>query len=163
MRLYLLRHGIAIDREDPDCPPDPERQLTERGVLRTRAAVAGLKRLGVAPDVILSSPWRRARQTADIAAGILEGGAEVREADGMLPHDDPVLFFSRLPDLGAGAVLCAGHNPHLNGLLAAATGQPGSFTWLKKAGCACLQIRDGWGTLEWLMTSKALRRIGDAE
>jgi hypothetical protein len=38
MRLYLMRHGIAIDREDPDCPPDPERYLTPKGIQRTRAA-----------------------------------------------------------------------------------------------------------------------------
>jgi phosphohistidine phosphatase SixA len=28
MHLYLIRHGIAIDREDPNCPPDTERPLT---------------------------------------------------------------------------------------------------------------------------------------
>jgi len=36
MLLYIVRHGIAIDREDPKCPSDPERYLTPEGHTRTR-------------------------------------------------------------------------------------------------------------------------------
>ena len=59
MRIVLLRHGIAIDRDHPDCPPDPERFLTSEGQQRTRRAVKGLRRLDVRPDLVLSSPWTR--------------------------------------------------------------------------------------------------------
>lgn len=162
MLLYLLRHGIAIDRGDPQCPRDPDRELTERGAARTRAAVRGLRRLGVAPDLIVTSPYVRARETADIAAGVLDCAAPVRVVDGLLPHESPLDFHATLPELDAGRVLCAGHNPNLNELLAAATGQPSPFTWIKKAGCACVEIDGGRGTLKWLYEPKTLRRLGGA-
>jgi len=67
MRIIFLRHGIAIDREHPDCPDDPDRYLTADGISRTRKAIKGLKRLGIQPRHVLSSPWRRARETAELA------------------------------------------------------------------------------------------------
>src|SRR5260370_10145207 len=66
MRLYLMRHGIAIDREDPDCPAEPERYLTPKGIQRTRAAARGLRAMRVKPTTLLSSPYVRAVQTAQI-------------------------------------------------------------------------------------------------
>jgi phosphohistidine phosphatase SixA len=41
MILYLVRHGIAIDREDPDCPPETERYLTRDGIKKTREVAKG--------------------------------------------------------------------------------------------------------------------------
>jgi len=71
MRLYLMRHGIAIDREDPDCPPDPERYLTPKGIQRTRAAARGLRALRVKPAALLTSPYVRAVQTGEIICEVL--------------------------------------------------------------------------------------------
>src|SRR5581483_8354066 len=71
MRLYLMRHGIAIDREDPDCPPDPERFLTPKGIQRTRAAARGLRALRVKPAALLTSPYVRAVQTGEIVCEVL--------------------------------------------------------------------------------------------
>ncbi len=58
MILYLVRHGIAIDREDPKCPPDTERPLTPRGMKRSHAAALGLLAMKIKPDVT-TSPWLR--------------------------------------------------------------------------------------------------------
>src|ERR1700733_5168555 len=66
MQLYLIRHGIAVDREDPNCPPDTERPLTPKGRKRSHAAALGLRALDVKPDAVLTSPWLRAAQTAEI-------------------------------------------------------------------------------------------------
>ena len=68
MRLYLMRHGIAIDREDPDCPEETQRYLTAKGTQRTRSAAHGLADLGVKPAGLLTSPYIRAVQTAEIVA-----------------------------------------------------------------------------------------------
>ncbi len=51
MQLYIVRHGIAIDREDPKCPPDPERYLTEEGVEKTKQVAKGVAALGVTADL----------------------------------------------------------------------------------------------------------------
>jgi len=62
MILYLVRHGIAVDREDPQAPSEPERPLTAKGVQKTRAAALGLQSLHVKPDVLITSPYVRAAQ-----------------------------------------------------------------------------------------------------
>src|SRR6202140_5468933 len=71
MRLYLVRHGVAVDREDPDSPPDTERPLTPKGVKKSHAAAVGLRALGVKPDAVLTSPWLRAVQTAEIFCEVI--------------------------------------------------------------------------------------------
>jgi phosphohistidine phosphatase SixA len=38
MLLYLMRHGVATRREDPACPPDPERALTKKDINRISTA-----------------------------------------------------------------------------------------------------------------------------
>ena len=68
MEIYVVRHGIAIDREDPKCPPDPERYLTEEGIEKTKRVAAAVAALSSTPDVLLSSPYVRATQTAEIFA-----------------------------------------------------------------------------------------------
>ena len=72
MRLYLMRHGIAIDREDPDCPTEEERYLTSKGIDRTRSAAHGLAELKVKPAVLLTSPLVRAVQTGEIVCEVLD-------------------------------------------------------------------------------------------
>jgi len=66
MQLYIVRHGIAIDREDPKSPSDPERFLTAEGLKKTRDVARGFASLKISPDVFLSSPYVRAMQTAEI-------------------------------------------------------------------------------------------------
>ena len=87
MLLYLMRHGVAQDRANPDSPPDPDRQLTRKGVERTRAAARGLRVIGVDPGAILSSPHLRALATAQLVAAEL-GGIGRRRRFG--PDDGPV-------------------------------------------------------------------------
>ena len=53
MQLYIVRHGIAIDREDPKCPPEAERYLTEEGIERTRQVAKGIAALGAHADLLI--------------------------------------------------------------------------------------------------------------
>ena len=72
MELYIVRHGIAIDREDPKSPPDPDRYLTEEGIEKTKQVAKGVAALGIEPDLLISSPYVRAMQTAEIFATAFE-------------------------------------------------------------------------------------------
>jgi len=67
MQLYIVRHGIAIDREDPKCPSTGT-LLTEEGVEKTRQVAKGVAALGATADLLLSSPYVRAMQTAELFA-----------------------------------------------------------------------------------------------
>ena len=81
MHLLIVRHAIAVPHGTPEVPED-ERPLTPRGEKRFRAAAQGLARICNRPDVLLSSPLVRARQTADIAAEAW-GDVEVREENAL--------------------------------------------------------------------------------
>src|SRR5579862_2848801 len=70
MRLYLLRHGSA---EEPHAGrPDRERRLTPEGIAEVEAEARSLRRLRLGLDRILSSPYPRAFQTAEIVARALD-------------------------------------------------------------------------------------------
>ena len=163
MRLVVVRHGVAIDRMDPACPPDPERFLTEEGIARTREAASGLKALGVAPDLLLTSPYVRAVQTAEIVAEALGvPKAEIRRTEALLPASAPDRLFRELAAAGAGEAICFGHAPSVDLLLARALGVRLPFTALKKAGAACVELdalSPPKGRLLWLATPKALRKL----
>src|ERR1700745_100741 len=97
MQLYVVRHGIAIDREDPKCPPDPQRYLTEEGVEKTKQVAKGVAALGVAGDLCLTSAYVRAGQTAEIFASALDYAKQkIRCTDFLLPGAEPSQLFREL-------------------------------------------------------------------
>src|SRR5437870_13101791 len=99
MQLYIVRHGIAIDREDPKCPPDPERHLSEEGVEKTKAVAKGLASLRVAPGLFVPSPYTRAVQTAEIFGDALDYSKQkIRRSELLLPGAHPTPHF-RVPSL----------------------------------------------------------------
>jgi phosphohistidine phosphatase len=163
MELYIVRHGIAIDREDPKCPPDPERYLTEDGIEKSKQAAKGAVALGISADVLISSPYVRAQQTAEIFASALGYSKQkIRHSDLLLPGADPALFFRELAkDKHSASVFVFGHAPHLDELIAAALTTKHNITTLKKSGVAALtlkRISPPSGQLIWLATPKMLRR-----
>src|SRR5207245_7854934 len=86
MLLYIVRHGIAIDREDPKCPSDPERYLTPEGLQRTREVAKKLAKLIGPPKAFISSPYVRAVQTAEIFAEALGiSKTKIEKTEGLLP------------------------------------------------------------------------------
>jgi phosphohistidine phosphatase len=164
MILYLVRHGIAVDRTDPKCPPEAERPLTARGVQKTRSAALGLRELGAKPDVMFSSPYVRAVQTAEIFAEALGFGPEkIRLNDSLKPAGNPAEILKELSHLRANEVACFGHAPHMDLLISQLAGARGAFTELKKAGAACFEQVSAHGRWEllWILTPKVLRILGD--
>lgn len=163
MDLWLLRHGIAVDPADPACPPDDERPLTPKGMKRTERAVRGLGYLGVVPDRVLTSPLVRAVQTAQIAMRVLDlPRKRLRETKALRPGAPPEEIFRDLRRLNGERVLCVGHAPNLDRILARLVGSPSAFTSLKKAGAAFLDLRriePGGASLEWILPSRALRSM----
>ncbi|HLX00397.1 MAG TPA: phosphohistidine phosphatase SixA [Candidatus Acidoferrales bacterium] len=165
MLLYLMRHGIAIDREDPECPPEPERHLTPKGIDKTRAAARGLRTLKMNPDLVLTSPYLRAVQTAEIVCVALEiPVVHIRHTDTLLPGASPQMLSEELSKSKAEEVICFGHAPNLDEVIARAVHAPKTFTELKKAGIACLEldsISPLEGRLVWLLTARSLRDLRD--
>ena len=137
MRLYLMRHGIAVDREDPDCPPEAERYLTPKGIQRTRAAARGLRALRVTPTALLTSPYVRAVQTGEIICEVLGLDCKLlKTTDALKPEAKPGKLVEELARF-TGEVICFGHAPQLDEFIAHALKATAPFTSLKKSGAAC--------------------------
>jgi phosphohistidine phosphatase len=162
MELYLLRHAIAVPRKGPH---DRDRPLTKEGLRRIRRIAKGMGVLRIAPDAILSSSFRRARETADIVA------AQLRcEAPELTPHLEPggnpgrmvALLRKRLH--AARCVVLVGHEPALSSLASTLlTGGDAMRMEMKKGGLCKLRIdRLRYGrcaTLQWLLTPRQLMRL----
>lgn len=134
--LLLLRHGIAEERSPGR--DDAERALTPRGERRTRRVIERLVALDLGCDQLLSSPLRRARQTAElaVAAGLAPA---LRLAPALAPSGDPLpLLTPQALAVGARLAL-VGHEPDLGDLAARLIGAPAGSLVLKKAGFALLQ------------------------
>ncbi|HXY25922.1 MAG TPA: phosphohistidine phosphatase SixA [Candidatus Acidoferrum sp.] len=165
MQLFIVRHGIAIDREDPKCPPDPERYLTEEGVEKTKQVANGVAALGISADLMLTSPYVRSEQTAEIFASALGYSKQrIRRTDLLLPGAEPSLLFRELAkEKQASSVFLFGHAPHLDDVIATALGSKKHLTALKKAGVAFLELKrltPPIGGLIWLAIPKLLRKAG---
>jgi phosphohistidine phosphatase len=165
MQIYIVRHGIAIDREDPKSPPDPDRYLTDDGVDKTKQVAKGVVSVGATADLLISSPYVRAMQTAEIFASALDYPKQkIRRTDLLLPGSEPTLFYRELAkDKHSATVFCFGHAPQLDDLIATAVGSKHHITALRKAGVALLELKrlsPPSGQLLWLATPKMLRKIG---
>lgn len=131
--LLLLRHGIAEEGR-PDLA-DGERALTRRGIARTRALLERLVALDLGCHRLLTSPLRRARQTAELA--VQAGLAPALElAAGLAPGGDAWPLTLQPGSLERLALV--GHEPDLSHLAARLIGAPAGALSLKKAGVALL-------------------------
>ena len=161
MLLLVIRHAIAVPRGTPGIA-DAERPLTPDGEERFRAAAKGLARLVGRPDALLSSPWLRARQTADIAAEAW-GTIEAEETDVLAggTFDAQARVLDRYPATAMVAVV--GHEPHVSDLLGRLLGSADEDRLtFKKGGTALVDVpgrlREG-GRLVWFLPPKVLRKL----
>ena len=155
MRLYFLRHGIA-DWPDWDPARDHERPLTKEGMKKLKEQAKRLAELGVKFDAILSSPYTRAYQTADIVAGKL--GLEVKPE----PLLAPGFNFDRLAQIAASyaddqSLLLVGHEPSFSTVIAELSG--GGRVQMRKGALARVDVNGKLqGELVWLLQPKILAR-----
>src|SRR6185295_8742979 len=93
--LYLIRHAVAEERGEA-WPDDTKRPLSDDGAERMRKAARGLARLGVAFDVILTSPLVRTRQTAEIVAAAFDIRPPIVAVESLAPEGSPPALFGDL-------------------------------------------------------------------
>jgi phosphohistidine phosphatase len=147
--LYFLRHGQAGSPRHGD---DDARELTSAGIAALRHAAPLWRRVNLRPDVVLSSPLARARQTADLVCEAI-GGAVLVD-DRLRPGatwGDMARSMSAHPD--ARRVLFVGHEPDLSSAVAHLSGA--ASIRMRKGGLACVEFygipEPGGGELAWLL------------
>jgi phosphohistidine phosphatase len=165
--VYLMRHGIAADATAG--MSDADRALTADGVRKTTRVAVGLQKLGVKPDLILSSPLRRAEETARLTADVLAPKSAVElypPLAGGFAVDDIVKGLR--PHRHARELLLVGHQPDLGHLASYfVTGSPNLAPLpFKKAGVAAISLGSipprSAGLLEWFLTPGQLRSIASS-
>ena len=160
MNLYLLRHGIAVETGTPGFENDSDRPLIPKGERRLRSAAAAMKKLELSFDLILSSPFVRARQTAEIVAGELKLKKRIEFFDGLLPGGNPRALIHALNELKPAPenVLLVGHEPYLSWLISllVSGGADAAAIEMKKGGLCKLEVGElrlgQCARLAWLLT-----------
>ena len=162
MEIYILRHGIAVERGNPGYKKDSERPLTDEGQEKTGQIAKAILAMGLKFDLILSSFFVRAQQTAQIVAAELD--QEVTFTEFLTPDGNPLELIREINDEKPQRVLLVGHEPDLSHLISILlTGESEASIELKKGGlCKLTADRLVFGrcaTLNWLLTPKQLRAL----
>jgi phosphohistidine phosphatase len=170
MDLFLLRHAIAEPAAQSGAGLDRERRLTPEGEEKMREIAEGMKACELEFDLILSSPYVRAKQSADIVAEVFHCKKRLELSPNLTPDGSPQKLIDELNSNHADkeSILLAGHEPYLSGLLSLLiSGDAGIAINFKKGGLGKLtvdRLRHGrCATLEWLLTPRQLRGLGQGK
>jgi phosphohistidine phosphatase len=158
MNLYIVRHAIAAQRGTQGYEDDSQRPLTDKGRKKMNSIVKGLHQFGLELDVILSSPYVRARDTAKILASEFQREDQLEFSENLIP---PGNFDALIDEIHkkyeVGSLALVGHEPMLSELISwLTTGNTDMNVTLKKGGVCYLTAdnlyQDHRATLEWLLT-----------
>ena len=165
MELYLLRHATAVDREDNRYPEDSLRPLTEEGRMKMQRNAKGMKALGLSFDLVLSSPYIRARQTAEIVQDVLRTTKPILTKT-LLPETKPqeITVLINTKYAHHARILLVGHEPHLSSLFSFLLADKTILDFeFRKGGICQLQtaspLKGGGASLDWIMTPSQLRML----
>jgi phosphohistidine phosphatase len=156
MQLFFLRHGQA-DRSAWS-GDDRQRPLTLQGRLRIQKTARQFERLGVSADYILTSPLRRALQTAEIVAATLDQKRNLVQEQRLQPGFDLQQCQALLSDYATcKKLMLVGHEPDFSVVIGQLIG--GGSVRCKKGGLARVDLPDPLalhGELIWLLPPRVL-------
>jgi phosphohistidine phosphatase len=162
MDFYILRHGLAADKDDPRYPDDEDRPLTGEGQKKTLRIARQMKHLGISFDLILSSPLARARQTAEITASVLGCKSRLKFSEHLAPAGSKAALIRQLKSRKQiKRLLLVGHEPYLSELISILlVGKTGLPIELKKGGLCKLDVQTlrhgNCATLQFLAPPKLM-------
>lgn len=163
--LYVMRHGIAVDRASAGYSDDSKRPLTPDGRKKTQEIAQGLMRVGFDPDWIVTSPLVRAAETARIVAETLGGKVPMDSSDDLRPGGSAEALIAFLAKhANRKRVLVVGHEPDLSEMAGRLIGAGRrAHLSLKKGGCCLITFDDfppkSPGRLVWWLTPRVLRKL----
>ena len=155
MQIYLLRHGIAEDAKPGR--PDSERPLTSEGRDKLRRVLKRARTADLDPSLILSSPYRRALETAAAAAEVLGYKGEIVRTGALVPESSPYDAWEEIRNRkDERAILLASHEPLMSSLAAFLLDSPALQVDMKKAALVRIDCErfgpKAAGVLKWMLT-----------
>ena len=156
MEIYILRHGIA--EEAHGGMKDADRALTPEGAKKLQSVLRRARAVDVRPSIIVTSPFRRARETAQVAAEILSGATLV-ESRALTPESSPDAVWEAIrAHKGESQLMLVGHEPLLSAVYAYLLGSPAFQIDVKKGSLGRIDVdRFGAqprGVFRWLIYPK---------
>ena len=164
MEVVLVRHAIAHERNPRRWPDDSQRPLTPDGARKFRKGARGIAACLPPKSVMLTSPYVRARETADILASVTRLAKAIECAE-LAANQHAQRGFELLRSRKEPALVLVGHEPWLSEFLAEALGGADARFDIefKKGGAASLEFtgrpRPGGATLRWLLPPRVLRAL----
>ncbi|HEY3056731.1 MAG TPA: phosphoglycerate mutase family protein [Thermoanaerobaculia bacterium] len=160
--VVLLRHGIAEEKSEGKS--DEERSLTSEGHARMKQIAKGLERAFPKAQAIYSSPLLRATQTALWVSKGYRSRVKVNTVDVLKPASSTKEIADFVAKIQERRVIIVGHEPNLSATLTRLVGLSGEVFELKKGGCYGVRLRsDGTAVLDWLLSPRILRKLGEGE
>jgi phosphohistidine phosphatase len=163
MTLYILRHGLAAELDEAAIAKDSERPLTPKGERKIQQIADAMESLKLSFDLILSSPYARARQTAEIIAESFNARKKPTFAECLTPGGSSKKLVELLNgfDPPPENVLLVGHEPYLSELISRlVSGDTRPSVTMKKGGLCKLAVESlqhgRCASLEWLLTPKQM-------
>jgi len=157
MEIYILRHGIAEDA--PSGMKDADRALVPEGKKKLQSVLRRARAADVEPAVILTSPYRRARESAQIAAETLRGEATLVDSAALTPDSSPEAVWDEIrAHKGESQIMLVGHEPMLSAVYAYLLGAPSIQVDVKKGSLGRIDVErfngSPRGVLRWLINPK---------
>lgn len=165
MELYIFRHGLSPTLHEAGVKSDAERPLSAEGREKTRKCAQGMRALGIEVNLILSSPFLRAKETAIIAHDELKVKSAVDYSPTLAVALDVEPAVKELIKRFKAnkSIMIVGHEPHLTALIGRVCGDVKLRVELKKAGLVKIEIsdasRDLRGCLHWVLTPRILMAL----
>ncbi|MBV9183115.1 MAG: phosphohistidine phosphatase SixA [Acidobacteria bacterium] len=161
MIIYFVRHASA-GQHLPNPKRDDKRPLDSDGIDQCGIMGRALAAMNIQPDLILSSPLKRATQTASLIGNEIgyEGKLQLEPA---LRPESSFVEFRRMVEKYAKyeALMVVGHNPSITEFLARMVGKSGceALIEFKKGAVARAETTRQSATLNWFLTPKLARAI----
>jgi len=165
VELYILRHGEAGQRSSQ--ASDRVRPLTSAGKAEILEIAKALKIIGLKFDLVVTSPLKRAYETAMIVSEIFKIGDKVQTWNELAPEGKRIEVYSKISQLREdSAVLIVGHQPLLgeivNDIIHKGKSSPCNLL-LKKGGLVRIRLQSKSnipkGELRWILSPRILRNI----
>ncbi len=155
LEVYLQRHGIA--EESGPGGQDADRALTAEGKRKLQSVFRAARKADVRPALILTSPYKRAVQTAELAAQVLSCPGGALQTDALKPGASPREAWAEIRlHKKAGRILLAGHEPLFSQLAAYLLDSPGLCVDFKKGAILRIDFASAGaaprGVLKWMIT-----------
>jgi phosphohistidine phosphatase len=157
MEIYILRHGIA--EEANSGMRDADRALTPEGAKKLQPVMRRARAIDVQPPVILTSPYRRALETAQVAAEALRGEPKLVESRALTPDSSPELVWDEIRNHKSDPqIMIVGHEPLLSSVYAYLLGAASVQIDVKKGSLGRIDVDrftgQPRGILRWLIHPK---------